>query len=266
MATIQDLGLVTAYGYAKAGGYSGTEAQFETFMANLPTYATNAASSATAAAQSASAAAGSVTQTTKIYNDTVTVYNNTVREAAAAGQAEDNAEGYASTAAQSMAQAATHAASASASALAAETSKDYAHDSETNAAQAETRAAGHATAAQASALTAETAVDNSQKAATLSESWAVGGTGQRPGENSNNAKYWCQQAQAVVGIGVFHGATATTNGTDGLVPGPGAGSQWDVLFGDGTWKAQNHVFVGTSTEWGNEPNKDMYKVVVLTDQ
>ena len=31
------------------------------------------------------------------------------------------------------------------------------------------------------------------------ESWAVGGTGTRPGEDTDNAKYWAEQAQAVVG-------------------------------------------------------------------
>lgn len=33
--------------------------------------------------------------------------------------------------------------------------------------------------------------------ATLSESWAVGGTGSREGEDTNNAKYYCEQAQSV---------------------------------------------------------------------
>ena len=33
--------------------------------------------------------------------------------------------------------------------------------------------------------------------ATLAESWAVGGTGTREGENTNNAQYWAQQAQSI---------------------------------------------------------------------
>lgn len=33
--------------------------------------------------------------------------------------------------------------------------------------------------------------------ATLSESWAVGGTGTRPGEDTNNAEYWASEAQRV---------------------------------------------------------------------
>lgn len=53
MANTIDLGLVTAYGNAKEGGYTGTESQFNTLLANLPTYTSNAAASATAAAASA---------------------------------------------------------------------------------------------------------------------------------------------------------------------------------------------------------------------
>ena len=44
---------------------------------------------------------------------------------------------------------------------------------------------------------APTAASNAAASATLAESWAVGGTGTRPGENTNNAEYWAQQAQAV---------------------------------------------------------------------
>ena len=61
MATqTQDLGLVTAYGYAKAGGYTGTEAQFKALLAGVETYyngsqtaASNAAASAAEAKRSA---------------------------------------------------------------------------------------------------------------------------------------------------------------------------------------------------------------------
>ncbi len=38
---------------------------------------------------------------------------------------------------------------------------------------------------------------NAAASATLSESWAVGGTGTREGENTNNAKYYAEQAQQV---------------------------------------------------------------------
>lgn len=37
-------------------------------------------------------------------------------------------------------------------------------------------------------------VNAAKESAVLSESWAVGGTGLRPGEDENNAKYWAEQA------------------------------------------------------------------------
>ena len=43
------------------------------------------------------------------------------------------------------------------------------------------------------------AVGQAEDAATLAESWAVGGTGDRSGEDTNNAKYWAGQAQAAAG-------------------------------------------------------------------
>lgn len=52
------------------------------------------------------------------------------------------------------------------------------------------------------ALTAQVAqvLANAQAAAasaTLAESWAVGGTGTREGEDTNNSQYWAQQAQSI---------------------------------------------------------------------
>lgn len=43
--------------------------------------------------------------------------------------------------------------------------------------------------------------------ASLAQSWAVGGTGTRSGEDTDNAKFWAAQAQSAVGGGVtsFHG-------------------------------------------------------------
>lgn len=38
---------------------------------------------------------------------------------------------------------------------------------------------------------------NAAASATRSESWAVGGTGSRDGEDTDNAKYWSEQAQAI---------------------------------------------------------------------
>ena len=41
---------------------------------------------------------------------------------------------------------------------------------------------------------AENAKQGADDAATLAESWAEGGTGTRPGENTNSSKYYCDQS------------------------------------------------------------------------
>lgn len=53
---ITNLGPVTAYGDAVAGGYTGTKAQWQTLMANYATVGTQAAQSAQEASASADAA------------------------------------------------------------------------------------------------------------------------------------------------------------------------------------------------------------------
>lgn len=80
------------------------------------------------------------------------------------------------------------------------------------AAQAAQAAAGTAQqAAEAAQAAAETAETGAEESATLSKSWAVGGTGTRPGEDTNNAEYWAGQAAAAAGGGVisFNGRTGT---------------------------------------------------------
>ena len=56
-------------------------------------------------------------------------------------------------------------------------------------------AAASAAAAQSSADNADSSADDAAAQAILSESWAVGNTGQRTGENTNNSKFWAQVAQ-----------------------------------------------------------------------
>lgn len=56
--------------------------------------------------------------------------------------------------------------------------------------------------------TQQAAEQAAQSASTYAESWAVGGTGTREGEDTNNAKYWSEQAQgAVTGVTSFNGRT-----------------------------------------------------------
>ena len=46
---------------------------------------------------------------------------------------------------------------------------------------------------------AQTARTGSEAAATLAESWAVGGTGRRPGEDGNNSQFWAEKSQESAG-------------------------------------------------------------------
>lgn len=56
--------------------------------------------------------------------------------------------------------------------------------------------------------TQQAAEHAAQSASVYAESWAVGGTGTREGEDTNNAKYWSEQAQgAVAGVTSFNGRT-----------------------------------------------------------
>jgi len=56
--------------------------------------------------------------------------------------------------------------------------------------------------------TQQAAEQAARSASTYAESWAVGGTGTREGEDTNNAKYWSEQAQgAVAGVTSFNGRT-----------------------------------------------------------
>lgn len=102
---------------------------------------------------------------------------------AAAEEAQSKAEN-----AQSAAEsAATSSVSAANTAVSAATA---AANSATAAANSATEAANSATAAaQAQAAAADSAI--------LAKSWAVGGTGTRDGEDTNNAEYWAEAAAAV---------------------------------------------------------------------
>lgn len=77
--------------------------------------------------------------------------------------------------------------------------------------------------------------DGAGEYAELSKKWAVGTSAVGEPSDTNNAKYWSDVAKSVARVDIMKGATATTNGTAGLVPMPVAGDQNKVLRGDGTW-------------------------------
>lgn len=125
-------------------------------------------------------------------------------------------EGYVSSASQSAQTATTKANEASESATSALNSANNAATSATSAQTSATSAQTSANNAATSASAASSSAANATSQATLSQSWAVGNTGTRDGENTNNAKYWAEQARASSQGGDMKKSTYDTNG-NGIV-------------------------------------------------
>lgn len=206
--------------------FTTTKTAAETAAANAKVSETNAKTSETAASGSASSAEASKTAAAESAATATAQASAADASAAKAAvsqkatqTAETNAKASEKAAAASQASAETASASAQNSAAAAAKSAQAAQgaaSTATNAAssanQSATAASGSASQAQASAAAAAqsaASVDGINKTA---QSWAVGGTGTRPGEDTDNAKYWAEQAQAVAG-----GDFATKNEAQGYV-------------------------------------------------
>lgn len=101
-------------------------------------------------------------------------------------------------------------------------------------------------AATNSAAIAATAETNATNKAIEAESWAIGGTGTRTGEDTDNAKYWAAQAKAIAGIGI------ATNTTPGIIKPDGTTTTVDP---DGTL----HAVGGGSGSGGDMYKKDYAK-------
>lgn len=114
------------------------------------------------------------------------------------GEDTDNAKYYAGTAAAEAAKAAESAGQAEGSAQAS--------------AGSASASAQSAEESAASASESDTSAQASATSATTSKSWAVGGTGTRPGEDRDNAKYYSDIAKEIAGGGVL-----TFNGRGGHV-------------------------------------------------
>lgn len=135
--------------------------------------------------------------------------------------------------------------------------------------------------------------DASEKSAVsssaLAKSYAVGGTGTRDGEDTDNARYYMEQAKAVSAVdiattekagivkpdgttitvdedGTLHGqskvdemtgATADKDGTSGTVPAPKTGQEAHILNGDGTWTSPlDNALIAAKFEELNENKSD----------
>lgn len=122
----------------------------------------------------------------------------TAREAAETARADETAGIVARATAQANA-AAGSASQAAGSEQAAQSAANTASSAASSASQSAAAASGSASQAQASAAAAAQSAASVDGVNKTAQSWAVGGTGTRPGEDTDNAKYWAQQAQTAVG-------------------------------------------------------------------
>ena len=162
-----------------------------------------AAASATAAASSAASAASALADLSgqATLAESYAVGGTGTRS----GEDTDNASYYASQASGSATAAATSATNAASSEANAATSESNAGTSATNAAasataaaSSETNAASSETNAASSEANAAASESNAADSAALAESYAVGGTDTRTGEDTDNAKYYAEEAEAAL--------------------------------------------------------------------
>ena len=230
-------------------GYEGYE---DVSTGTLPIWAqvqSAAAQSATAAknAQDAAEAAQGKAEDAQAAAEAAQTKAETAQSKAETAQSKaETAQGKAESA-QSAAESA--AASASGSASAAASSASAAALSEDAAAEYE---AGAKTAAASAAANGK-----------LSESWAVGGTGTRTGEDTNNAKYWAMAAQGAAGGGVtsFNGRGGAVVPKQGdytaAMVGADAQGAAQTVQGNLNTHAENtvkHITAAERTAWNGKQN------------
>lgn len=100
----------------------------------------------------------------------------------------------------------------------------------------------------ANAQAAAASASESAASATLAESWAVGGTGTREGENTNNAQYWAQQAQSIAGgqLGWYE----TEQALQAAHP-TGENGQWAIIGSTDTiwtWDSDTSAWVNSGAQ------------------
>lgn len=199
-------------------------AESETAAKEAWTAAEEAQTKAQDAAERAVDAAGTVQENAETSKTNAEAATRSAAEAQASEQAATQAAGQASTAQAAAEQASVTAEAARAAAEAAAASTQGATDKAEAAAssaqavltavsgatQAAEAARDAAQTAQSNAQTAETAAreqaakavqsaDDADLSAIEARSWAVGGTGTRPGEDTDNARYYKEQARQIAG-------------------------------------------------------------------
>lgn len=227
-----------------------------------------ASASETASAQSAQTAGekASAAQTAAQAAQTAKADAESAKTAAVTAGASAESANAAAQSAKSAAESAKTAAQAAQSKAetantSAQTAKADAEAANTSAQSAKTAAESAKSAAAGSAETASAAAQNAQASEKKAESWAVGGTGTRTGEDTNNAKYWSEQAQNAAGGGVssFNGRAGavtpqTGDYTAAMVGADTEGSASTVQGNLDTHTADTEVHI-TPTEKSNWDDK-----------
>lgn len=95
---------------------------------------------------------------------------------------------------------------------------------------------------------APTAAEKATASATLAESWAVGGTGTRDGENTNNAQYWAGQAQTIAqgALGWYESESALQ-----AAHPTGSNGQWAIIGSTDTiwtWDSDTSAWVNSGNQ------------------
>lgn len=244
----------SAKGYATTSGTNATQAaQSATDARSAKAEAQTAASSAT----SAKTAAQTSEQNAKA-SETAAAGSQT-----AAANSASKAETAQSAAEDARAAAESARSTAETAAGTAETAKTAAQSAQSAAETAKTAAEGHASNAAESATEASQSAAQVEANSKTAESWAVGGTGTREGEDTNNAKYWCESAASAAGGGVtsFNGRggavssqsgdyTAEMVGADASGAAAAVQENLDEHEGDTT----KHITAAERTAWNSKQN------------
>lgn len=194
---------------SSAKGYASTSGTNATAAAQSATDARSAKAAAETAASTATSAktAAQTAETNAKASETAAASSKT-----AAATSASKAENAQSAAEDAQTAAETAASTATSAKTAAETAKTGAVSAQSKAQSAQVKAEGAAADAEESAAAAAQSATQVAANSKTAESWAVGGTGTREGEDSNNAKYWCESTQAIAGGGV-----TSFNGRGGIV-------------------------------------------------
>lgn len=258
---------------AAASAKTATDAagEAQTAESSAKGYASTSGTNATAAAQSATDAR-SAKAASETAASTATSAKTAAQTAETNAKASETAAASSKTAAATSARKAENAQSAAEDAqTAAETAastatsaKTAAETAKTGAVSAQVKAEGAAADAEESAAAAAQSATQVAANSKTAESWAVGGTGTREGEDSNNAKYWCESAQAIAGGGVtsFNGRggivkpqkgdyTAEMVGADASGAAAAVQSNLDGHEGDTT----AHITAAERTKWNGKQDK-----------